>query len=221
MERKIGEGHVSAMARLGLKELRNLLNPSRESVADTEIGLVGTLTQGEIAEARGGPGQGRTGGIARTHTAALDDLRAFAHRNSRGPEDRDRDQGKPAILARRSRKVIGTPTLADEDRHLAVATIALRIKGATQGVRRRRRARGAKPWHGELGWDMTLEQRLENIEAMLLVLCERQKAREWHTTHEFAKTVGRAEFTIREYCRRGRLHSRKRHSGRAANIANG
>ena len=57
-ERKIGAGHVAAMARLGLKELRNAANPSRESVADTEIGLYGTQTQGEIAEARGGPGQG-------------------------------------------------------------------------------------------------------------------------------------------------------------------
>lgn len=55
---KIGEGHLEAMARLGLKELRNAVNPSRESVADTEIGLFGTLTQGEIAEARGGPGHG-------------------------------------------------------------------------------------------------------------------------------------------------------------------
>ena len=54
MERKIGEGHAGAMFRLGLKELRNALNPSRESVADNEIGLYGTLTQGEIAKARGG-----------------------------------------------------------------------------------------------------------------------------------------------------------------------
>src|SRR5256885_16896815 len=58
MARKIGEGHAGAMLRLGLKELRNAANPSRESVADTEIGLYGTLTQGEIAQARGGPGAG-------------------------------------------------------------------------------------------------------------------------------------------------------------------
>ncbi len=52
MHQKIGEGHADAMLRLGLKELRNALNPSRESVADTEIGLYGTKTQGEIAESR-------------------------------------------------------------------------------------------------------------------------------------------------------------------------
>jgi hypothetical protein len=57
-ERKIGDGHVAAMARLGLKELRNAVNPSKESAADNEIGLYGTQTQGEIAAARGGPGQG-------------------------------------------------------------------------------------------------------------------------------------------------------------------
>ena len=57
-QRKIGDGHGAAMLRLGLKELRNALNPSRESAADAEIGLYGTQTQGEIAEARGGPGQG-------------------------------------------------------------------------------------------------------------------------------------------------------------------
>jgi predicted site-specific integrase-resolvase len=63
---------------------------------------------------------------------------------------------------------------------------------------------------------MTLEERLQNIEAMLVVLVERQQAREWYTTHEFARTVGKAEFTIREYCRLGRLRAEKRQSGRGA-----
>jgi hypothetical protein len=49
---KFGAGHVSAMGRLGLKELRNAFNPSKESVADTEMGLYGTLTQGEVADSR-------------------------------------------------------------------------------------------------------------------------------------------------------------------------
>jgi len=40
--------------------------------------------------------------------------------------------------------------------------------------------------------------------------------REWYTTHEFAKAVGKAEFTIREYCRLGRLVAEKRQSGRGA-----
>jgi hypothetical protein len=53
---KIGAGHASAMVRLGLRELRNAFNPSRESVADAEMGLYGTRTPGEVAEIRqGGP----------------------------------------------------------------------------------------------------------------------------------------------------------------------
>ncbi len=50
---KIGEGHADAMARLGLKELRNAFNPARESVADSELGLYGTATQLEVGEQRG------------------------------------------------------------------------------------------------------------------------------------------------------------------------
>ena len=63
---------------------------------------------------------------------------------------------------------------------------------------------------------MTLEERLEQIEALLAVLVERQTVREFYTTHEFAKTIGKAEFTIREYCRLGRLRAEKRQSGRGA-----
>jgi hypothetical protein len=92
MDRKIGEGHMSAMGRLGLKELRNALNPSRESVADNEIGLYGTLTQGEIADARGGPGQGPEQESPRA-TLSLDDLRAYAKELSQA-EDSSRQQGK-------------------------------------------------------------------------------------------------------------------------------
>ena len=88
-EGKIGDGHVAAMARLGLKELRNAMNPSRESVADTEIGLYGTQTQGEIAEARGGPGQGPEQ-ESDGKTLSLDDLREHADKRDR---EADRDKG--------------------------------------------------------------------------------------------------------------------------------
>jgi len=65
------------MARLGLRELRNAMNPSRESVADSEIGLYGSLTQGEIAQARGGPGQGPEQ-EAPAGKMSLDDLGSYA-----------------------------------------------------------------------------------------------------------------------------------------------
>jgi hypothetical protein len=66
---------------------------------------------------------------------------------------------------------------------------------------------------------MTVEQRLENIEAMLAVLVERQQVREWYTTREVSQLLGKAEFTIREYCRLGRLRAEKRQSGRGAHPA--
>lgn len=66
---------------------------------------------------------------------------------------------------------------------------------------------------------MTIDERLEKIEAMLAVLVERQPVREWYTTREFARIVGKADFTIREYCRLGRLRAEKRQSGRGAHPA--
>src|SRR6516162_2962209 len=60
-----------------------------------------------------------------------------------------------------------------------------------------------------------LEQKLETIEKLLLVLVERQQVQEWYTTDEFSARVGKAGWTIREYCRLGRLRAEKRQSGRA------
>ncbi len=62
---------------------------------------------------------------------------------------------------------------------------------------------------------MTMEEKLERIEAMLLVLVERQQ-REWYSVEEFARIVGRAEFTCREWARHGRIRAEKRLSGRGA-----
>jgi len=63
---------------------------------------------------------------------------------------------------------------------------------------------------------MTLEERLEKIEAMLVVLVQRQQVREWYSVEEFARIVGRAEFTCREWCRHGRIKAEKKESGRGA-----
>jgi hypothetical protein len=82
---KWGAGHAAAMARLGLRELRNAANPSRESVADNEIGLYGTLTQGEIAEAREGPGAGSQQ-ESRRMTLSLSELRRHAAEKAKQAE---------------------------------------------------------------------------------------------------------------------------------------
>ena len=91
-KQKIGAGHASAMARLGLKELRNAVNPSKESVSDYEIGVFGSATQGEISEARGGPGSGPE--QESSNTSSLDDLRKDAQ--NRGRDD-DRGQEREGM----------------------------------------------------------------------------------------------------------------------------
>jgi hypothetical protein len=59
-----------------------------------------------------------------------------------------------------------------------------------------------------------LARRLDRIEAALDLLVEREVAREWYETAEFARLVNKAEFTVREWCRLGRIKAVKRASGR-------
>lgn len=63
---------------------------------------------------------------------------------------------------------------------------------------------------------MTIEERLEKIEGMLTVLVERERIKDFYTTDEFARLVGKREFTVREWARLGRIHAQKRRSGRGA-----
>src|SRR6202035_4019772 len=63
---------------------------------------------------------------------------------------------------------------------------------------------------------MSIDDRLDKIESLLLVLVERQQTKEWYTTAEFARLVGKAEFTVREWARLNRIRAEKRRSGRGA-----
>lgn len=60
----------------------------------------------------------------------------------------------------------------------------------------------------------TLAARLDRIEAAVSALAEHQTVREWYATDEFARRVGKAEFTVREWCRLGRVRAEKKGSGR-------
>jgi hypothetical protein len=60
------------------------------------------------------------------------------------------------------------------------------------------------------------DERLSRIEQMLVVLVERETVRDWYTTDEAARHLGKAEFTVREWCRLGRIRAEKRKSGRGA-----
>lgn len=74
----------------------------------------------------------------------------------------------------------------------------------------------SEPASGATPATPTVEDRLAKIEAMLAVLVDRETAREWYSTAEFAQIVGKAEFTCREWCRRRRIRAEKRTSGRGS-----
>ena len=57
-------------------------------------------------------------------------------------------------------------------------------------------------------------QRLNRIEERLVELAEQRRTKEWYSTTELAKILGKAEFTVREWCRLGRVNAEKRASGR-------
>lgn len=60
-----------------------------------------------------------------------------------------------------------------------------------------------------------IRERLERIEAALSSI-RAQQPKEWYTTEEFAEAIGKAEATVREHCRYGRLRAERRRSGRGA-----
>jgi hypothetical protein len=68
----------------------------------------------------------------------------------------------------------------------------------------------------ERGAPVSVEERLDKIEALLALLVERQKVKDFYEMEEFAKLVGKSCFTCREWCRLGRVRAGKKLSGRGA-----
>jgi hypothetical protein len=66
---------------------------------------------------------------------------------------------------------------------------------------------------------MTLDERLDKIESLLVSLVERQSVKDFYEVEEFARLVGKAPFTVREWARLGRINGQKRGSGRGAHTA--
>lgn len=56
--------------------------------------------------------------------------------------------------------------------------------------------------------------RLERIERLLSQIIEKPAQREYYSTSEVAEILSRAEFTVREWCRLGRILAEKRRTGR-------
>ena len=64
-----------------------------------------------------------------------------------------------------------------------------------------------------------LLQNLDRIEAALADLQKQRTVKDYYSTDEAAALLGKAEFTVREWCRLGRIHAEKRMSGRGAHPA--
>jgi hypothetical protein len=59
-------------------------------------------------------------------------------------------------------------------------------------------------------------ERLERIESVVATIADKQRVQDFYTVEQFAKIVGRSEFTTREWCRHGRINAQKRSSGRGS-----
>jgi transposase len=59
-----------------------------------------------------------------------------------------------------------------------------------------------------------IEQRLERIEQSLKRLLSERIEQEYYSTRDVAEILGKAEFTVREWCRHGRIRAEKWASGR-------
>ncbi|MFN3194022.1 MAG: hypothetical protein ACE361_26170 [Aureliella sp.] len=64
--------------------------------------------------------------------------------------------------------------------------------------------------------DNALQERLERIESLLESLIEQKQVKDYYSTAEVAKLLGKAEFTVREWCRLGRVWAEKRACGRGS-----
>ena len=67
--------------------------------------------------------------------------------------------------------------------------------------------------HGQEGI-VEILKRLERIESALQTLVREKTVKEHYSTLDVAEILQKAEFTVREWCRMGRIRARKRPSGR-------
>jgi hypothetical protein len=93
--RKIGEGHLEAVGRLGVHELRAAFYPGSNIAQHTEYGLYGTMTPGEVAEARRGDGYDLEEESRRSDSVLADHAQRVKERDER--DDHGRDSRGPEL----------------------------------------------------------------------------------------------------------------------------
>ena len=63
-------------------------------------------------------------------------------------------------------------------------------------------------------WMGPLLKRLDKVEAFLRELIRQRPVKDWYSTDEVAEILGKAKFTVREWCRLNRVRAQKRPCGR-------
>lgn len=64
------------------------------------------------------------------------------------------------------------------------------------------------------GPSLSVNDRLDRIESLLEQLVQQKPTKQFYSTAEVAKMLNRAEFTVREWARNGRIWASKKECGR-------
>jgi Helix-turn-helix domain len=93
-------------------------------------------------------------------------------------------------------------------------------RSTTSGITRSTNPRGSTMSESEMPDVVARLDQLDRKVGQLLDLITKQKTiKDFYTTAEVAEIVGRSEFTVREYCRLGRIKGQKRACGRGKHPA--
>jgi transposase len=68
--------------------------------------------------------------------------------------------------------------------------------------------------NANLDWVTQMFARLDKLENQLANLVAQRAVKDWYSTDEVADILGKANFTVREWCRHQRVHCQKKSNGR-------